>query len=82
MPKHIGETFIKVMPASFVVSLLLAFFNIEPKEFLEKFGGSIQSIFEIVARIVRWTVKYILLGGVVVVPIWLIFTLIGKARVK
>jgi hypothetical protein len=82
MPKHIRETLIKVMLASFVVGVLLAFFNIEPRELLENFGETIQSIFEIVARIVEWAVKYILLGGVVVVPIWLIFILIGKARGK
>ena len=82
MPKHIRETLIKVMLASFVLGVLLAFFNIEPKELLENFGETIQSIFEIVARIVEWVVKYILLGGVVVVPIWLIFILIGKARGK
>ena len=82
MPKHIRETLIKVMLASFVLGVLLAFFNIEPKELLENFGETIQSIFEIVARIVEWVVKYILLGVVVVVPIWLIFILIGKARGK
>ena len=82
MPKHIRETLIKVMLASFVVGVLLAFFNIEPRELLENFGETIQSVFEIVARIVEWAVKYILLGGVVVVPIWLIFILIGKARGK
>jgi hypothetical protein len=82
MPKHIREMLIKVMLASFVVGVLLAFFNIEPRELLENFGETIQSIFEIVTRIVEWAVKYILLGGVVVVPIWLIFILIGKARGK
>jgi len=82
MPKHIRETLIKVMLASFVVGVLLAFFNIEPKELFENFGETMQSVFEIVARIVEWAVKYILLGGVVVVPIWLIFILIGKARGK
>jgi len=82
MPKHIRETLIKVMLASFVVGVLLAIFNIEPKELFENFGETIQSVFEIVARIVEWALKYILLGGVVVVPIWLIFILIGKARGK
>ena len=80
MPKHIRETLIKVMLASFVVGVLLAFFNIDPKELLENFGETIQSIFEIVARIVEWAFKYILLGSVVVVPICLIFFLISKAR--
>jgi hypothetical protein len=82
MSKHIRETLMKVMLASFVVGVLLTFFNIELKKLLENFGETIQGIFEIVARIVEWAVKYILLWGGVVVPIWLIFTLIGKARDK
>jgi hypothetical protein len=37
------------MLASFVVGVLLAFFNINPEELLKNFGGTIQIIFEIVA---------------------------------
>ena len=82
MPRHIRESLIKVLLASFVVGVLLAFFNVDPTELLENFGETIQSIFEIVARVVEWAVKYVLLGAVVVVPIWLIFFFIGKARGK
>jgi hypothetical protein len=64
MSKYISETLIKVMLASIVVGVLLAFFNIELKELLENFDETIQGIFEIVARIVEWAVKYILLWGV------------------
>ena len=80
MPRHIRETLIKVLLASFVIGVLLAFFNIDPTELLENFGETIQSIFEIVARVIEWAVKYVLLGAVLVVPIWLILFFIGKAR--
>jgi len=80
MPRHIRESLIKVLLASFVIGVLLAFFNIDPTELLENFGETIQSIFEIVARVIEWAVKYVLLGAVLVVPIWLILFFIGKAR--
>ncbi len=80
MPRHIRESLIKVLLASFVIGVLLAFFNIDPTELLENFGETIQSIFEIVARVIEWAVKYVLLGAILVVPIWLILFFIGKAR--
>ena len=80
MPRHIRESLIKVLLVSFVIGVLLAFFNIDPTELLENFGETIQSIFEIVARVIEWAVKYVLLGAVLVVPIWLILFFIGKAR--
>tara|TARA_Y100000589_G_scaffold209549_1_gene197601 strand:+ start:496 stop:606 length:111 start_codon:yes stop_codon:yes gene_type:complete len=33
-------------------------------------------------RRIKWTVKYVLLGAVVVIPIWLVIFLINKARKK
>ena len=82
MPENIRETLIKVLLFSFVVGVLLSFFEIDPKELLANFGETVQDIFSVVARVVEWAVKYVLLGAVVVVPIWLIFFFIGKARGK
>ena len=82
MPANIRETLIKVLLFSFVVGVLLSFFEISPKELLANFGETVQQIFSVVARVIEWAVKYILLGAVVVVPIWLIFFFIGKARGK
>lgn len=82
MPANIREALIKVLLFSFVVGVLLSFFEIDPKQLLANFGETVQSIFSVVASVVEWAVKYVLLGAVVVVPIWLIFFLIGKARGK
>jgi hypothetical protein len=82
MPRNIGRTIIKVVFWSLVLGLLLAAFDIEPKALLEGLGETVQGIFEIVAGFVEWTVPYILLGAVVVIPIWLIMTVVRIAREK
>ncbi len=41
MPRHIRESLIKVLLASFVIGVLLAFFNIDPTELLENFDETI-----------------------------------------
>ena len=82
MPQNIGRTVIKVVVWSLVIGLLLAAFDIKPQLLLEGLGETVQSIFELVASFVEWTVPYILLGAVVVIPIWLIMTIIRIAREK
>lgn len=72
MPQNLGRTVIKVVVWSLVIGMLLAAFDIEPKDLLESLGGTVQNIFGLVAGFVEWTVPYILLGAVVVVPLWLI----------
>jgi len=82
MPRSVIDTIIKLAVISFCIGLLISFFDINPRELLSNFGETVQDIFAIVARVVEWGVKYVLLGAVVVIPIWLIFFLIGKARGK
>ena len=65
-----------------MVRLLISFFYINPKELLANFGETLQDIFALAVRCIEWSVKYVLLGAVVVVPIWLILFLINKARGK
>jgi len=80
MPPKVKDTIIKLAIASLFVGLFLGFFDIDPRELLAEFGDTVQKIFSVVASIVEWGVKYVLLGAVVVVPIWLIFFLIGRMR--
>jgi len=80
MPPHVRETVIKIAVASLIVGLFLSFFDIDPRELLANFGETVQQIFSVVASIVEWMVKYLLLGAIVVVPIWLIFFAIGRVK--
>jgi len=82
MPTNIKDTLIKLLVMSFIIGILLSFFNIDPSELLKNLGGTVQKIIEALSGIVEWGIKYILLGAVVVVPIWLVFFLIGKAKAK
>ena len=80
MPPHVRETVVKLAVASLIVGLFLGFFDIDPRELLADFGETVQQIFSVVASVVEWIVKYLLLGAVVVVPVWLIFFLIGRVK--
>ena len=82
MPSSIRDTLIKIVLFSFVIGLLLSFFDIDPAQLLKNFGATAEKIFEIVADIIEWGVKYVLLAAVVVVPIWLVIFAIGKLRGK
>ncbi len=82
MPSSIRDTLIKIVLFSFVIGLLLSFFDIDPAQLLKNFGATAEKIFEIVADIIEWGVKYVLLGAVVVVPIWLVIFALGKLRGK
>lgn len=82
MNPNIRDTIVKLVLISFIVGLVISFFDINPRELLANFGETVQEIFALVARFIEWAVKYVLLGAIVVVPIWLIIFLIDKARGK
>ena len=82
MAPRFATTIIKLAVASLVVGWLLSFFEIDPRNLIENFGETAPEIFAIVASFVEWAVPYVLLGAVVVLPIWLVFALLGVARSK
>lgn len=82
MQKNIVSTIIKLAIGSLLLGLLLNAFSITPQQLLESLGGTAQSIFQAIASMIEWSVQYILIGAVVVVPIWLVFFAWGKFRGK
>jgi len=82
MDRNIGKTVIKMAVLSLVIGLFLTFFDITPAGLLRSFGSTIQQIFDIVASFIEWSIGYILVGAVVVVPIWLFLYLMRVAREK
>jgi len=71
----IVSTIIKVLIVSLLVGFALTLFDITPKQLLANLGGTVQDIFEVGVSMVEWAVPYILLGAVIVVPIWIIMKL-------
>ncbi len=67
----LGSTVIKIAIASLILGLFLSLFNVQPREMLAKLGDWALQIFSIVAHMLEWAIDYILIGAVVIVPIWL-----------
>lgn len=66
-----------------LAGVILALFNIDPAELWVDFFGTIgrawDRFFIIVTESLGWSVRYFLLGAVLVVPIWIVWRLIAAA---
>lgn len=82
MRNTVVSRIVKLAIVSLLVGFALAFFGIEPKNLITSLGKTVVDIYEVILRFLQWAVKYILLGTVVVVPIWFVFFLIDLAKKK
>ena len=73
--KNPGRTLFRLLLASFAVGLFLTVFDLRPEELLRSLGDYAHDAFTAVVEAVRWAIPYVLLGAVVVAPIWLVLTL-------
>lgn len=80
MPRNIGGTLLKLFILSLVVGIVLSVFDIDPENLLGAIGGTVESIFRVTVDALEWAVPFVLIGAVVVVPVWLILTLLRLAR--
>lgn len=80
MNNGVVSTVIRLAIWSLIVGFALAFFGIEPKNLVTALGSTVVEIYEIVLSFVQWSIKYILIGAVVVLPIWLVFFFLRMAR--
>lgn len=65
----------KLIIASLVVGLLLSFFEIDPAELIRNVPETIGKILDAIWSVIEWGIKYIILGAIIVVPVWLLFNL-------
>jgi hypothetical protein len=82
MSQSIGRTIVKLLLASLVVGLLMRWFGITPRSLIANFGETIERMFTSAVSFAGWAIDYVLLGAVIVVPIWLIGYLLNVARGK
>jgi len=73
---------VKLVVVSLLVGMMLAFFDMKPEELLASLGDTVKSIFQVLVNLVEWMVPYILLGAVVVIPIWVIMLVWRYFRTK
>ncbi len=70
MSASIKSTIIKIVIWSLIIGLALSLAGVTPESLLSGLGDTVQRIFAIFVDVVRWAVPYIILGAVVVIPIW------------
>jgi hypothetical protein len=81
MSPRVGPTVVKLLITCFLVGMLLRLLGFTPRNLIEHFGETIRQLYDMGVSLlhsavstVEWAVPYILLGALVVVPIWLFRT--------
>jgi flagellar biosynthesis protein FlhB len=72
MPGVTIQTVIKLVIASLVVGAILAYFELSPQELMRGLFGNVQEILDWAMESFGSALSYVLLGAVIVVPLWLI----------
>lgn len=72
MPRITVGTVVKLIILSLIVGLLLNWFNVSPQDLLRDIFGNIDAIAQWSVEMFGSAASYILLGAVIVVPIWAI----------
>ena len=65
-----GTVVARLIAASFVVGVLLSLFGVSPFDIMDGLSRLAGRIYNMGFETVEWLVRYIVLGAVIVVPIW------------
>ena len=80
MPRGVAGTILKLLIASLVVGFVLSALGITPASILARMGGTLRGAFETAASLFSGTFEYILLGAMLVMPVWLVVVLVKFVR--
>jgi Domain of unknown function (DUF6460) len=75
-----GRTLFRLLLASFAVGVALSVFDVRPETLLRDLDDYAYQLFTAAVDAVRWAIPYILIGAVVVAPIWLLMTIWKAVR--
>lgn len=74
------STVLKIGIASLLVGAVLAKMNLSAEQILLEVGLTPERVYEIVQMAFRWAIPNIVLGSIVVVPVWLVIYLFRPPR--
>ena len=72
-------TLLKLALLSFIVGIALFIMGIDPVDLWSNFGDTIRDIWGIFVDALNWGYKYVILGAIIVLPIWIIYRLVAYA---
>jgi hypothetical protein len=67
---------------SIVVGIVMKALGIDLGNFFQRINELLRNIYDLGFGAIEWVLEYMLLGALVVVPIWLIARFVGAARSK
>jgi hypothetical protein len=67
---------------SIAVGIVMKALGIDLRNFFDRLNELLRNIYDLGFHAVDWLLEYLLLGALVVVPIWLIARLLGAVRSK
>lgn len=73
-------TILKLLVLSLLVGLGLHWLDLTPLDLIENLGESARRFFEWLRGFLGWAVDYVLVGAMIVVPLWLIMLLVNRFR--
>ncbi len=73
-------TLLKLAVISFVVGWLLVQFDITPETIFDNFGETVRKIYDFARGAIEWSAGYIVIGAVIVIPIWLISVVLSMLK--
>ena len=74
------RTLVKVAVASLVVGTIMAHFGITPDTLIREAGLSQEQAIELARRALNWALPNLLLGSLVIVPVWFLIYLFRPPR--
>ncbi len=83
MLNRLTRTMVKVLVASLIVGTILAHFGISTDALIKSAGLSPERIEELARDVVAWALPNLLLGSLVIVPVWFVLYLFrppGESR--
>jgi Family of unknown function (DUF6460) len=80
LPQITFGTVVRILLASLLVGMAMAFFGVQPADILAWLNASLRDVATNAEAWIGWTAKYVLLGAVVVVPIWVLWYLLNLMR--
>lgn len=75
-------TVVKLVVVSLVVGYVISALDVTPEDVLNNFGETVHSLYNFAARGVQWAADYVVLGAIIVLPIWGISALLNYLNNK
>ncbi len=79
--KHIwGFSVARIALLCLVVGLVISALGLTPENMLGLLGNTVIRLFNVAVDLVQWAVPYLLVGAIVVIPIWLVLVVVRYVR--